>query len=75
MSKPSSKPSSRLRPSDLVRGPLLTHHTASETIREKLNRCLRRVDYDRRDEYELVGFLYAKEQVIDEIDELDERRD
>ena len=75
MSKPSSRSSRPPRPSDLVRGPLLTDHNAPRTIREKVNRSLRRVTYDRRDEHELVDFLYAKEQITDEIDELDERRD
>ncbi|CEM35175.1 unnamed protein product [Vitrella brassicaformis CCMP3155] len=75
MFKPSSRPSRPPRPSDLVFNPLLTHYTASRTIREKVDRALRRVKYDRRDEHELVGFLYAKEQITDEIDELDQRRD
>ncbi|CEM02340.1 unnamed protein product [Vitrella brassicaformis CCMP3155] len=57
------------RTSDLVCGPLLIRHTASRTIRERVDRFLNTAEYDRRNEYELVGFLYSKEQIIDEIDE------
>ncbi|CEM34539.1 unnamed protein product [Vitrella brassicaformis CCMP3155] len=58
-----SKPSSRPQPSNLVRCPRV------------LDPLISKAACDRQDEYELVGFLYAKEQITDEIDELDERRD